>query len=240
MKIQAKFLVGLLALLMVTQANAMRWYSPSTGRWLTRDPIDERGGLNLYCFVANDPIRSFDALGKYRFVMESYHAPKVTSDCGGAEATVRFRLDDAQGKTGWILQHVKGDYKVTDCKGNQLKGKYGTFQYWEAWRVENGVVYSGDPSTIMMVGGEDTFGIPDQGTGTKGTLRKEGYSHFIEGYDLTKPPWGSLPEAGGLPSMNTSPSGWNDSGKLLHFLSVEYDCCCAPYKKTKITALPWY
>ena len=41
----------------------MRWYSPSTGKWLSRDPIEERGGLNLYGFVGNDPILLVDALG---------------------------------------------------------------------------------------------------------------------------------------------------------------------------------
>lgn len=41
-----------------------RYYDASTGRWLSRDPIEEQGGLNLYGFVRNDPISDFDALGK--------------------------------------------------------------------------------------------------------------------------------------------------------------------------------
>jgi RHS repeat-associated protein len=40
-----------------------RYYNPSTGRWLNRDPIGERGGLNVYCFVNNRPINAFDAHG---------------------------------------------------------------------------------------------------------------------------------------------------------------------------------
>jgi RHS repeat-associated protein len=40
-----------------------RPYSPSTGRWLSRDPIQEQGGLNLYGFVGNNPISRFDVLG---------------------------------------------------------------------------------------------------------------------------------------------------------------------------------
>jgi RHS repeat-associated protein len=40
-----------------------RDYSPALGRWLSRDPIGERGGLNLYGYVGNDPIRSTDPLG---------------------------------------------------------------------------------------------------------------------------------------------------------------------------------
>ncbi len=40
-----------------------RYYNPSTGRWLSRDPIEEKGGLNLYGFVGNVPINSVDPLG---------------------------------------------------------------------------------------------------------------------------------------------------------------------------------
>ena len=33
-----------------------RHYSPDLGRWLSRDPIEEQGGRNLYAFVKNNPI----------------------------------------------------------------------------------------------------------------------------------------------------------------------------------------
>src|SRR5690606_31727030 len=40
-----------------------RYYSPSMGRFLNRDPIEEAGGLNLYAFVGNDPVNHWDYLG---------------------------------------------------------------------------------------------------------------------------------------------------------------------------------
>lgn len=40
-----------------------RYYDPVTGRWPSRDPIEEDGGLNLYGFVTNDSLNSFDLLG---------------------------------------------------------------------------------------------------------------------------------------------------------------------------------
>ena len=40
-----------------------RFYSPSIGRWINRDPIEEDGGLNLYGFVDNDPVNSWDEYG---------------------------------------------------------------------------------------------------------------------------------------------------------------------------------
>ena len=40
-----------------------RYYSPDLGRWISRDPIEEQGGFNLYAFVNNDPVNKFDILG---------------------------------------------------------------------------------------------------------------------------------------------------------------------------------
>jgi RHS repeat-associated protein len=40
-----------------------RSYNASTGRWSSRDPIQERGGQNMYAFVGNDAVRRHDYLG---------------------------------------------------------------------------------------------------------------------------------------------------------------------------------
>jgi RHS repeat-associated protein len=40
-----------------------RAYDPELGRWLSEDPIGERGGLNLYGYVRNGPITKNDPLG---------------------------------------------------------------------------------------------------------------------------------------------------------------------------------
>jgi len=40
-----------------------RFYSPRLGRWLSRDPIEERGGFNLHAFVSNRPADRCDAKG---------------------------------------------------------------------------------------------------------------------------------------------------------------------------------
>ena len=40
-----------------------RYYDPSTGRWPSRDPIGEDGGMNLYAFVGNDGVYRCDFIG---------------------------------------------------------------------------------------------------------------------------------------------------------------------------------
>ena len=44
-----------------------RAYSPVLGRFITRDPLDEDGGANLYAFCGNDPVDGYDALGLFCF-----------------------------------------------------------------------------------------------------------------------------------------------------------------------------
>jgi len=40
-----------------------RFYSSDLGRWISRDPLGEAGGINLYGYVGNNPISRFDPLG---------------------------------------------------------------------------------------------------------------------------------------------------------------------------------
>jgi RHS repeat-associated protein len=40
-----------------------RRYAPAIGRWTTRDPLGEAGGMNLYAFVGNNPVNWVDPWG---------------------------------------------------------------------------------------------------------------------------------------------------------------------------------
>ncbi len=51
------------ALLLLLRTNALAFYDPGTQRWINRDPIQEKGGLNLFGFVRNKPISRNDPFG---------------------------------------------------------------------------------------------------------------------------------------------------------------------------------
>ncbi|MBX7206872.1 MAG: RHS repeat-associated core domain-containing protein [Verrucomicrobiaceae bacterium] len=58
-----------------------RVYGPGDGRWRSKDPIGERGGINLYCAVENDAVNYVDIFGLTkglcRFVVKAGHLDTV-------------------------------------------------------------------------------------------------------------------------------------------------------------------
>jgi RHS repeat-associated protein len=43
----------------------LRYYNTNSGRWLSKDPVEEEGGIALYAFVQNNPIDEYDILGMW-------------------------------------------------------------------------------------------------------------------------------------------------------------------------------
>ena len=71
-----------------------RYYSPSLGRWISRDPIEEDGGYNLFDCCQNNMLFQFDYLGQmvFAFLGESYYPPPRDPN------TIRFEFIIFQGK----------------------------------------------------------------------------------------------------------------------------------------------
>jgi RHS repeat-associated protein len=57
--------------------TAHRAYNSSLGRWMSRDPIEEVGGANLYAYVLNEPVSWSDPLGLdgYIWVFNTFPSP---------------------------------------------------------------------------------------------------------------------------------------------------------------------
>ncbi|MBI5693764.1 MAG: RHS repeat-associated core domain-containing protein [Verrucomicrobia bacterium] len=93
-----------------------RFYSPSQGRFLGRDPKDEKGGLHLYAFVANSPVNRWDYLGM------TSPAPTITSTVtspNGQKTSVTLYWRD--GGNGWGYYDTPAPqpgYIPTDPTGN--------------------------------------------------------------------------------------------------------------------------
>jgi len=58
--------------------NYFRYYDPSTGRYLTPDPIGLEGGINLFIYALNNPVNLVDPLG-LRYWSNVWNNFKVTN-----------------------------------------------------------------------------------------------------------------------------------------------------------------
>ncbi|MEI6516804.1 MAG: RHS repeat-associated core domain-containing protein, partial [bacterium] len=98
-----------------------RQYSPETGRWLNRDPIEEKGGKNLYVVVNNEVITRLDALGMtavsiqqqkvklpdhYGTLIDFFQVNAIVTDPLPAGCHINFiQFKRGPGDTSWSLDN---------------------------------------------------------------------------------------------------------------------------------------
>jgi RHS repeat-associated protein len=102
-----------------------RYYSPSTGRWLSRDPIDTDGGLNIYAFVGNNPMKYVDSDGRQLWgpPFPDFRPKPRTVKCGGVCGAI---IDD------WIIDEINAQMAGWDAwkKANPGRDKIGDYIPW--------------------------------------------------------------------------------------------------------------
>ena len=87
-----------------------RYYLPALGRWFTRDPLGEDGGLNLYQVIENSCANSIDLFGL---------AESQKKDCKWTY--VISHSDYAIKKLGeWIKKMPKNGYPGSSCGNNKI------------------------------------------------------------------------------------------------------------------------
>ncbi len=96
-----------------------RPYDANIARWLSRDPIEEAGGIYLYGYVGNDPILNFDPLGLWQITITA-----------GAGWGGRFTIGKNNGRWNAGLQGgaaggVTVNYDTEDSKACREKGFSG-------------------------------------------------------------------------------------------------------------------
>jgi RHS repeat-associated protein len=73
-----------------------RYYDPNLQRWPNRDPKEERGGINLFEFVQNNPISHFDSFGLTTY---TWSVPR----CGAGLYTAVIQVIEGSGSYGNIV-----------------------------------------------------------------------------------------------------------------------------------------
>jgi len=107
-----------------------RFYSPQLGRWLNRDPIGERGGINLYGFVENDSVNKWDYLGHYTLQQALASLGGCNSSSGRGQTRciefARERFTDQQVFDEWYrLEGTQGSWwtSLPKCPKKLCVGK---------------------------------------------------------------------------------------------------------------------
>jgi len=96
--------------------NYFRYYDPTTGRYVTPDPIGLEGGINLFPYVANNPISWMDPEGLVLAYIEGYHIPTA----GEFEALLTSY--GLEGLPGWLKA---GMYAIYADPGVPMAGGIG-------------------------------------------------------------------------------------------------------------------
>jgi RHS repeat-associated protein len=92
-----------------------RWYDTVTGRWPSRDPIGERGGINLYGLVENSGITNWDVLGlsinQETGPEKANRLLKNGKDCGCYKISAKFNKYDIRHRNA--NSGVDADFDIT-------------------------------------------------------------------------------------------------------------------------------
>jgi uncharacterized protein RhaS with RHS repeats len=227
-------------LLLLAPFTAHCFYNPSTGRWLSRDPIDEGGGPNLYGFVSNQPTERSDALGQKADFSLTYSTVKKSPDeCGAFTFDIWWKVKGKLSPNGGsVYQHMNWSFNVTDKDGKPMQqfviSQLGTddFDYWEAWSIKT----SGD-STLHGTSGydrDDRWSMI-QLDGTKGTVLITGNAYYADNDIVTWRPKNG-PLSWYAPYQKTYGGPSNPAASLTRTLTASWDCCCGSKKdrKTKL------
>jgi len=87
-----------------------RYYHPELGRWISRDPIGEKGGLNSYVSLDNDPASRIDALGLFAADAGIGGSFTIAITLGGVTGGVEVGI----GKT-YMVSSSSGDFDCLQC-----------------------------------------------------------------------------------------------------------------------------
>jgi hypothetical protein len=92
---------SVLSVILMLTMSGTGWcfYNPAMGRWVNRDPLGERGGLNLVAFVRNSPQTSVDPRGEGIYNIAE-HA-RVVSEAGGNCCSFSVKLKCRKTEPGW-------------------------------------------------------------------------------------------------------------------------------------------
>ncbi len=219
MKTLRKTLFAIAVIIFTAQAHAVMYlarpYDPNMGRWMSRDPIGEEGGVNLYGFVENDGVNKADFLGMSGLHLSYKSEPIFLGECGSFEWVVNWKVSPKSGaKGGIVLQEISNEAYATPDPTLPMESRISE-HYYEAWRVLPNSTKISDAALTLNDGEHASgssmdrwaYGIEDPLAGgidvnkpafdnTKGYAIIKGWARYRDDISLDEleqqmPPWGA-------------------------------------------------
>jgi len=110
-----------------------RYYDPSTGRFMTPDPIGHQGGINLYAYVANAPTSAIDPRGLDILVIEQ--GPTNRNPIGHTAIAITGR---------GVFSFGNGRELSTDSKQNIIGGDVAGYIWRESRNRDTNIYINKD------------------------------------------------------------------------------------------------
>jgi RHS repeat-associated protein len=125
-----------------------RAYDPALGRWISEDPIQERGGVNLYGYVHGSPVGHIDVLGlaRYEYDGQGFHVHdgKLTYKINLSLAGIpKFSPKPGHEKEYNFAKAEKHFNDKLKCKDEFSKMQKSIADYWEGAADKEGVADQG-------------------------------------------------------------------------------------------------
>jgi RHS repeat-associated protein len=205
-----------------------RYYDPVTGRWPSRDPIEEDGGINLYGFVNNNGINEHDIFGLSTKLSYSTIQKKAGYN-GSAVWKIKWKVEGAEWTDGTIYQQVQTTGYVETCGANGgEKTSLNTPDFTEYWTVKSSGGQGGSSSEISD-GAADLFLHEGFEGCTKGELTVSATAEYVDGVNPKHPARrDSIDQAGGLwaqPGLIYPQNGENYSNTEKRTWKLTWDSC---------------
>jgi len=164
-----------------------RSYDSNLGRWISRDPIGEAGGLNLYGYVSNNPISLFDPLGLAEFSCEDIALEQEANNKAKEilEQAINTGFDKTYEELGLGPVANPGSKAYSDAPGTKGQKKIRTKFERNVLNQGTGAREGVNPFLWTLNGEPDVYG-PDSTRarrmeqGPKNLERMNEYAEFLE------------------------------------------------------------
>ncbi len=223
-----------------------RFYAPSTGKWISRDQLGERGSANLFGFVRNQPTGRIDGRGHVDLGFQNNRYP--VGGCNG-NMTVGWNVGwivPSDSPAGFVIQKIDWSFEVYTCPhgidgehqltDEEIWGETGNegdpvYHFWESWQYNGDNTWNSRPTDEWkFVGLHNRY---------RGIITITGSAAFYEGTDLSSfgGDWGDTksPLSNGLFATIVPPNLPETDSSIQRKLVIAWNACqCDECNQTEL------